>query len=141
MNLFVDTWAFLGLLDKKDQDHEIARKAVTRAVADSVELVTTDYVLAETITLLSRRLPGQIAKTMPQLFRFHKEACIFTQRISSSRFSDAAQLRILYADKPSISFVDLTSMVVMKDMHIEGIITRDRDFLAVNMGFELFPSF
>ena len=44
-----------------------------------------------------------------------------------------------YHDKPDISFVDFTSMVVMQDLGITDVFSGDRHFLQVNLGFQLVP--
>lgn len=44
-----------------------------------------------------------------------------------------------YHDKPDISFVDFTSMVVMQDLGIQDVFTGDAHFRQVNLGFRLVP--
>jgi predicted nucleic acid-binding protein len=46
---------------------------------------------------------------------------------------------IKYADKPLISFTDLSSMVVMKELGISLVLTRDDHFNQVGMGFIKVP--
>ena len=38
-------------------------------------------------------------------------------------------------DKPEISITDLTSMMVMRDLKIDTILTDDSHFVQVGMGF------
>lgn len=45
-----------------------------------------------------------------------------------------AKLRHRYQDKPSISFTDLSSMVVMQELDIEWIRTEDNHFTHVGDG-------
>jgi uncharacterized protein len=47
---------------------------------------------------------------------------------------------VKYHDKPSISFVDFISMVVMQEIGVKKIFTGDNHFAQVNLGFELLPS-
>jgi predicted nucleic acid-binding protein len=44
-----------------------------------------------------------------------------------------------YHDKPDISFVDFTSMVVMQDLGIVDVFTGDKHFKQVGLGFRLAP--
>jgi predicted nucleic acid-binding protein len=48
-------------------------------------------------------------------------------------------MRQKYHDKPGISFVDFTSMVVMQDLGIVDVFTGDDHFRQVNLGFQLHP--
>jgi len=41
--------------------------------------------------------------------------------------------------QPKISFTDLTSMVIMKELGIKDIITGDEHFNGVGMGFKRVP--
>ena len=49
------------------------------------------------------------------------------------------RLRLKFQDKPRISFTDLTSMVVMKELRIADILTGDTHFVQVGMGFVTVP--
>jgi len=40
---------------------------------------------------------------------------------------------------PDISFVDFTSMVVLRDLGIQDVFTGDAHFQQVNLGFRLHP--
>lgn len=142
MSIFVDSWAWLGILDDDDCDHEAALEAVERAVHDRIQLVTSDYVLAETATLLCRRLAarGQSAvEPLMRMVQMQGQSGVQVEHVSPIRFSRALDLRFLYHDKLSISFTDLTTMVVMEDLSIKEIVTRDSHFLKVNRGFRLIP--
>jgi predicted nucleic acid-binding protein len=48
-------------------------------------------------------------------------------------------MRQKYNDKPDISFVDFTSMVVLPDLGITEVFTGDAHFRQVNLGFQLVP--
>ena len=59
--------------------------------------------------------------------------------ISPERFFKARELRFRFIDKLMISFTDLTSMVVMKELGIKSILTDDDHFVQVGMGFQKVP--
>lgn len=61
------------------------------------------------------------------------------ERITPARFEEAKRLRLKFQDKPRISFTDLASMVVMKELDIADILTGDTHFVQVGMGFQLVP--
>ncbi len=103
-------------------------------------IFTTDYVLDETITLLFRRLPFETAKeSLEKIDKAIKEGYLYVEWITPERFEKAKALRLKYNDKPKISFTDLTSMVVMKELGIEDLITEDEHFEHVGMGFKPNP--
>jgi predicted nucleic acid-binding protein len=68
-----------------------------------------------------------------------KEGYVLVEWITPERFEKAKKLRLRYQDKTKISFTDLTSMVLMKEHSIEGIITEDEHFQHVGMSFQLKP--
>lgn len=61
------------------------------------------------------------------------------QWINEPRFNSAWSLRGKYDDKPDISFTDLTSFVIMKELGIGKVFTGDQHFEKVNLGFEIWP--
>jgi len=68
-----------------------------------------------------------------------KKDLLVLERIAEERFRIAWQLRKKLKDKPSISFTDLTSFVLMQELKITKAFTGDADFEKVNLGFEIIP--
>jgi predicted nucleic acid-binding protein len=103
-------------------------------------VVTTDYVLDETFTLVFRRLPFAKAKRfLTAIGRGQQDGSLEIQRIDAERFSRASALRLRLRDKPLISFTDLTTMVVMQELHLTRVVTADAHFRHVGMGFDALP--
>src|SRR5438093_13257983 len=63
--LFVDTWDWLTLRDRRERRHREAKAAFQEALSRKSGLVTTDFVLDETFTLLFRRLPLPASWNVP----------------------------------------------------------------------------
>jgi predicted nucleic acid-binding protein len=61
------------------------------------------------------------------------------ERVISERFAMAWELRKQFQDKPGISFTDLTSMAIMRDLGISHVLTADEHFIQVGMGFFRVP--
>ena len=59
--------------------------------------------------------------------------------VSPQQFRRAWELRQKYHDKPDISFVDFTSMVVMQDLGITEVFSGDAHFQQVNLNFRIVP--
>ena len=56
------------------------------------------------------------------------------QWVDEPRFNSAWSLRGRYEDKPDISFTDLTTFVIMKELGISKIFTGDQHFERANLG-------
>jgi len=109
--IFVDSWAWIALASEDDQYHAVARKQHRRLKKKLQKYVTTDYVLSEVITHLYReQSPEQAQAYMRGLFAAIDSGHHQLIQITPDRFRCAWQMRQKYADKPDISFVDLTSM-------------------------------
>lgn len=140
MMVFVDTWAWLALALLRDQHHESAMQQHAEFVAARNLYVTTDYVLSELITQLYRHLPADQAEAfVAAVFAAVDSGIYRLERVSPERFVSAWQLRRQYADKPTVSFVDFTSFVVMRELGIQEVFTGDAHFEQVNLGFRRSP--
>ena len=102
--------------------------------------VTTDYVLGELIDYLyDATAEPQARDFIRGLLGKANAGILQLVHISPEQFQRAWQMRQKYHDKPDISFVDFTSMVVMQDLGITEVFTGDAHFQKVNLGFRLFP--
>jgi predicted nucleic acid-binding protein len=140
VTVFVDTWAWIALAVRRDQHHLRAKKQHADFVRTGRRYVTTDWVFGELITQLYRVASAEQAATFIESVQSGIESGQYQlERISPQRFAGAWGLRTSYSDKPAISFVDFTSMVVMRDLGIQDIFTGDAEFQQVGLGFRLFP--
>lgn len=138
--LFVDTWGWLALRDKKDAAFRPTSRVLWEKIKQGNKLCTTDYVLDETITRVYQKYGGaQGERVLDELLETLESCKVQVERITVERFDQALRLRRRYRDKPDISFTDLTSMVVMRELGITDILTADRHFAQVNLGFRLVP--
>ncbi len=78
-------------------------------------------------------------KFIETLLEAIKEGQISLKMIDAELFSSAWLLRRIYRDKPDISFTDLTSFVVMRDLGIVRAFTRDLHFEQVGLGLDMVP--
>jgi len=103
-------------------------------------IYTTDYVLDELITLLFRREQFENAVEYVQaILASAARDQLWVDRVTSDRFTAAWALRKRFQDKPDISFTDLVSMAIMEERGIHRVLTEDRHFSQVRMGFLLLP--
>jgi predicted nucleic acid-binding protein len=137
---FVDTWGWLVLAN--DHDPAFRKVAALRLGASDAATawVTTDYVLDETFTRLFAGAPFAKARRFTEaIFEAAELGSLFIERITEERFQAAWRLRLRYRDKPRISFTDLSSFVVMKELGITAAITGDAHFEHAGLGFRRLP--
>lgn len=138
--LFIDTWGWVVIHNKREPRHYEVDALYRKFRLNAGSIYTTDYVLDETFTLLFRRLPLSLAEeSVGLLDEAIKQGYLNLEWVSPERFWEAKELRLKFRDKPKISFTDLTSMVVMKELGVSSILTDDDHFTHVGMGFEKMP--
>jgi predicted nucleic acid-binding protein len=138
--IFVDTWAWLALAYIKDPYHAVAAAQHQLYRRQKRRYVTTDYVLCELVSALFAAVPfGMARHFMDNLFRSLTNGRHHLELVTPDRFRRAYELRLKYHDKPDISFVDFTSMIVMHDLGITEVFTGDKHFVQVNLGFRIIP--
>ncbi|MFB6286839.1 MAG: type II toxin-antitoxin system VapC family toxin [Candidatus Bipolaricaulia bacterium] len=141
MRVFVDTWGWLSLRDQREDAHETVQALYRKYRSEGSQILTTDYVLDETFTLLFKRLNTSAAlEAMMSLNDAVEQGYLQMERITPDRFRTALAWRRRYQDKPQISFTDLTSMVVMDELRIAEIMTNDQHFAQVGLGLRPVPA-
>ncbi len=60
--LFIDTWGWIVIFNKREKRHSDVIKFYQNFRINDGTVITTDYVLDETLTLLFRRLPSSLAE-------------------------------------------------------------------------------
>jgi uncharacterized protein len=138
--ILVDTWAWIALADRSDANRGQAKEHHRIFTRNRQQYATTDYVIGETITALYDVLPPKKARAFIQAVLDGADGgTVHFVHLSPNQFRRAWQMRQKYHDKPAISFVDFTSMAVMKDLGITEIFSGDAHFEHVGLGFQLRP--
>ncbi|MDZ4857387.1 MAG: PIN domain-containing protein [Candidatus Hydrogenedentes bacterium] len=120
--IFVDTSAWFASIVPDDADHLIA---VTWLNANRELLVTSDYIIDETLTLLRSRSEDRYAIEMGKLF-FGQELARIVQ-VEEEDILDAWEVFQQFKDK-AWSFTDCTSKVLIEKNGIELAFAFDRHF-------------
>lgn len=128
--VFVDTSALYALIDKRDTHHRQAREAVTQLLRSGRRLVTTDYVVAETVNLANARAGSALGIRILDLIE--QSAGIRIEWITSARFESTKRFFRRHADH-RYSFTDCASFVVMRELDVADALTTDRHY--VEAGF------
>lgn len=132
--LFIDTSAFIALIDKDDQYHAQAREFYQKKLSPPFKLTTTNFVVCETINFLRARLPLKYAVEYRDDIITSKIVSII--HITPDMEISAFNVMKRHKDK-NYSFTDCTSFVVMKELSITTSFTFDEHFRQ--MGFAVFP--
>ena len=132
--LFVDTAGWMACADAADSAHARAVAARDGALEAGRVLVTTDYVVDETLTLVRLRLGLPVAEKW--WTQVEASPRVRWQWIDAPRSEKARALFFRYRDK-DYSFTDCTSFVVMRELRLKEALTTDRHFRQ--MGFQTLP--
>jgi predicted nucleic acid-binding protein len=132
--IFVDTGGWMACADRADPAHMGCSAARDEALEAGRTLITTDFVIDETLTLIRFRLGLGAAKAWWQ--QIDGSARLRWERVESDRFERARHLFLQYRDK-ELSFTDCTSIAVMRELKLTTVITTDHHFRQV--GFEVLP--
>ena len=132
--LFVDTAGWVAGADGSDPAHDACRTARDKALRAGLMLVTTDYVVDESLTLMRLRLGVSAAEAWWQ--QVDGSQRVRWERLDPDRFERAVELFFRHRDK-GYSFTDCTSFTVMKELKLRAALTTDKHFKQ--MGFEIVP--
>ncbi len=134
--VFFDTWGWLAIAHRDDRRHAEATAFYREFIVGGGVPVTSDYVLAETISLLrSRTTPKGTESFIDGILAAQRGERVRIETVGEERWLAAWKLSKKFADKPDISFADFTSFVLMKELRITEAFTADRHYELIGMGF------
>ncbi len=132
--LFADTAGWMACADEGDPAHQQAVAARDLWLESAGALVTTDYIVDETLTLLRARLGLRAADLWWK--QIEGSGRLRWEWIGIERAEKAREIFFRFRDK-SYSFTHCTSFVVMKELRLRQALTTDEHF--AQMGFEMLP--
>ena len=128
--VFVDTSALFSLLVDTDDNHEAARMAAPSLRDQDASLVTSSFVVLETVTLLQTRIGVAAVRIFYQdVLPLLKVAWIDEDLLHR------AMAALLASSHRRISLTDWSSMTLMRERGIVHVFAFDEDF--ARQGFEL----
>ena len=129
--VLADTSFFFALVAKRDPAHRQAVKAFAKLLRARCRVITTDYIVDETLTLTKARINARAALAL--LDRIERSEAINLEDIAPHRFDTAKAFFVKHADH-GYSFTDCTSFVLMRELRMTQALTTDRHFSEA--GFE-----
>jgi uncharacterized protein len=123
----VDTSAWYALADRKDPDHGAVAQCLRER---SGQLVTTNFIFDESVTLMRYRLGSSVARTFgEQLLHGGAARWLAITRRDEVR---AWEIFVRYRDK-AFSYTDCTSFAAMRRLGIDTAVAIDEDFRAFGL--------
>lgn len=129
--VFIDTGAFYALADRRDPAHERARKFYSTRERG---FVTTDFVFAETMSLLTKRLDKQLAVAFGEGIRRSRKVRV--EEVTPEVRESAWTLFATQVDK-DYDLIDCTSFTLMESIGVQEAFGFDRHF--AQHGLRLLP--
>jgi len=134
MKIFVDTAAWCALYDRNDTYHPEATSFLKELVGRELRLVTSDYVIDETLTLLRFRAGHR------EVVRFGgwilQSDLVIVVEVAAEVRHRAWDIFVKYVDK-DLSFTDCTSVAIMQERGMTNAFTFDDHFRQ--LGFVMSP--
>ncbi|MDZ7289385.1 MAG: PIN domain-containing protein [candidate division KSB1 bacterium] len=124
-SIFVDTGAWKALYDKDDPFHKIAKNTLNNFKRKRSHLITSNFILDETITLLRIRVSHESAVEFGEALRASRVITII--HVDEAIENEAWAIFKKYDDK-AFSFTDCTSFSIMKRLAIERAFALDDHF-------------
>lgn len=135
--IFIDTWAWYALVDTTDSDHDAAQLALEELLNGGYTFVTTNFVIAETLTLIRYNLHHQAAVEFhTRLQQLIDDELVEFVRVDDAHERVAWQIFEKYNDQ-DFSYIDCTSFAVMRAYKLNQAFTADHHYAV--MGFSLIP--
>jgi predicted nucleic acid-binding protein len=131
VSVFVDTSAFLAVLDRSDERHAAARQTWTKLLEGDRPVVCHNYVLVETSAALMRGLGAEAERVFEQDVVPALRVVWVTPEIHA-----AAVAALLAAGRRELSLVDCASFEVMRRTGLRSAFAFDPHFQE--LGFEPF---
>jgi len=121
--IFVDTSAHFALANVRDVDHKAAERFLHELATKRVTMVVTNFIIAETYTLMLRKVGRDRA------IEYIESLCEASEvvRVSEDDEKKAWEIILRYKDK-DFSYVDATSFAVMERIGMRESFTFDRHF-------------
>ncbi len=129
MTVFVDTSALLAVADRADTNHVLAKAAWKKLLESEARVLTTNYVLVETIALVQHRYGLDALRALAH----EVLPALETEWVGADDHA-AALAAVLASDRRHLSLVDCTSFEVMRRLGISTAFAFDRHF--AELGFK-----
>lgn len=123
MSIFVDTSAFYALTSASDEFHGSAKKIYQRLLQDNERLITTSYVLIETMALIHRRLGFEVLEMFMNSIQETIEIIWVDKDLHERGWKELKTRK-----SENVSMVDCLSFLAMREKKIKEVFANDPHF-------------
>ena len=130
--IFVDTSAFLALVQVEEANHASARNTWKEYLNRGASFVTSNYVIVESVALIQNRVGISFVQQLSdELLSF-----VETHWVGEDQHHEALNY-VLAANRRHLSLVDCSSFSTMRELGIQTAFTFDDHFRE--QGFRVIP--
>lgn len=127
--IFIDTWAWCALVNKRDSGHKAAQRTNIDLVNQGYLYITSNFILDESYTLIRSRIGYRAAVEFGKKIKKSVELeAVKIIRITKEVEDLAWDLFVKYDDMEDLSFTDCTSFAIMKELNLREVFTDDDHF-------------
>ena len=130
--IFVDTSAFLAILQGDDRHHQRADSCLRNLREEGQTLRTNNYVIVESMALIQKRLGLEKARD----FQEKVVPLLEIEWIDEDQHNSATEM-VFRSNQRRLSLVDCSSFQTMKRLGIDIVFTFDKHFRE--QGFTVIP--
>lgn len=124
--VFADSFAWIAAINKSDNYHKIALKTIETLLEKGLKLVTSNYVIVETINALSK---AEFRKAVIEFIdKLEMSPSVEIIKITDEMYNNAWALYQQRMDKDWGIITDCTSFEVMRMFNIKKAFTNDKHF-------------
>lgn len=132
MTIFIDTSGILAVMNADDRFHSAGLALWRQWADDHPQLVTSNYVVLETVALLQRRMG------METVHSFHQDILPLLQmEWVTAGIHHASIVALFAANRRHLSLVDCSSFEVMRELNVRQVFAFDPHF--EEQGFTCLP--
>ena len=135
MKIFIDTAAFIALVDATDKNHQPAERCYREIVQSRNSLVSSNFVICETLNYLRTRISYKVSVEFRE--SVYKSDILEIMYISMDTEEEAYKIFKKYKDK-DFSFTDCTSFALMERKKIKKVFSFDHHFIQYG-SFQMIP--
>ena len=127
MKTFIDTNIYISMINKTDPTHTEGINKMKYLVKNNFEIFTSNYIIAETTTILSQRISKKIAEDFrTDIYKGNTKILITNLEIEEMTWDILKK-----STNKNISYIDYTSIAFCKKFNIENLVTLDKDLTTL----------
>ena len=135
--IFIDADAFVALAREDDANHERAVFSLQHLIKQSVVFITSNYVFAESVTVISMRMGHAAAVRFMDAMR--SDESDYLVKWATDTIDETAIQIFKEQTSKNTSFVDSTNMAFLRQFHMDAIFSFDEVYKK--NGFVLIDDF